>query len=398
MVSKLFFILLFIFNIAEASNILKNITVNDDKILIWFDKSLKKGDFKASAITKGSITKYYFDFKNCYINRKVKKIIKLKGDVKSIRVGQNKPKTVRVVIDSKKSYKVRYYQKDRPIFYVTLPSKVEVLSNSKKNKKISPKKLFSKVKEDDEIVKKVKLIKTPYSANLKHNYTIVIDAGHGGKDPGAIAGGKREKDIVLSIAKRVYKKLKSLGFNAKMTRYKNVFLTLGSRTRKANRYNADLFVSIHANSIKNRSRREVAKGIETYFLSQARNARAKRIAARENRMLLKSMDRTTKEVLLNTVFTGPKIVLSNKLALDVQRGMLNSLRANYKRVKDNGVKGAPFYVLVGAQMPAILIETGYISNSKERARLSSAKYQNKMAQGIVDGIISYLKNRERELE
>jgi len=404
MVNRIFlipFICLFFVQNLFALNILKKIEVNGNILALHFNNSLKREDFKASAIAKKSITKYYFDFKKCKLNKNIKRVININGNVKSIRSAQYKKDIVRVVIDSKKSYKVRYYQKDKPIFFITLP---ENTKNSKKknSKKISPKALFTNVKtttnKNNNTSINTKEKKVLKISKLKHNYTIVIDAGHGGKDPGAVSGGKREKDIVLSISKRVYRQLRTLGFRVKMTRNSNKYLTLGRRTRMANRYKADLFVSIHANSVKNRSRREKAYGIETYFLSQARNARAKRIAARENRMLLKSMDRTTKEVLLNTVFTGPKIVLSNKLALDVQRGILNSLRESYSRVKDNGVRGAPFYVLVGAQMPSILIEVGYISNSRERKRLISPIYQEKLAKGIVEGIINYLKNRERELE
>ena len=400
MVNK-FFLLILLFLLAVnnlySANILKKLSINNNVLVLDFENSLKKADFKATAITKNNLTKYIFDFKNCYLNRKVKSLYNLKGVLKAVRIAQNKPKVVRLVIDSKKSYKVKYYQKDKPIFFITLPESIKKEKIvKKKNTNISPKKLFSNVKND--VVKKTKIVDTLYSVNLKHNYTIVVDPGHGGKDPGAMAGKFREKDIVLSISKRVYRHLKSLGFKVKMTRYKNRYITLGNRTRQANRYKADLFVSIHANSVKNKKRREVAYGIETYFLSQARNARAKRIAARENKSLLKSMDRTTKEVLLNTVFTGPKIVLSNKLAIDVQKGILNSLRETYSRIKDNGVRGAPFYVLVGAQMPAILIEVGYLSNSKERLKLISENYQEKMAKGIVRGIINYLRNRERELE
>jgi N-acetylmuramoyl-L-alanine amidase len=183
-----------------------------------------------------------------------------------------------------------------------------------------------------------------------------------------------------------------------MTRYKDYHVSLRGRIKKANKAKADLFVSIHANSTPNKSRVYKAYGLETYFLQTTRNARAKRVAAKENADLLKSMDSTTKQVLLNTVFTGPKIQLSNRLAIDVHRAVLNSLRAKYKGVKDNGVRGAPFYVLVGAEMPAILIEVGYLSNPKERKRLYNRDYQERIAKGIVEGIVNYLRIRERELE
>ena len=263
--------------------------------------------------------------------------------------------------------------------------------------KTSPKELFSFVSKES-VGNAAKIIETPYSANLKHRYTIMVDAGHGGKDSGTYWHGYKEKNLVLSIAKKVVNRLKNLGFNVKMTRHDDRFISLGGRIRKANRAKADLFISIHANSISNKKRVNIAKGIETYFLQTTRNARAKRVAAKENREILKGKDSATKRVLLNAVFTGPKIALSNRLAIDVQKHMLANLRAHFRGVKDGGVRGAPFYVLVGAEMPAILIEVGYLSNPKERAKLYSPLYQQLQAKGIVEGIVSYLKIREREME
>jgi len=403
MVNRFFFIisaLIISLGVVEAKNILKKATIDGSTLALEFKNTLERKDIRASAIKKKSIIKYFFDFKNCYLNRKVKSFLNLKGDVKSIRIAQYKKDVVRVVIDSKKEYKVRYYQKEKPIFYITLPSKVTVVKKQAKKaktnpKKSSPKELFSYV---DNINESVKLIETPYSANLKHNYTVMIDPGHGGIKPGTMWAGYKEKDLVLQISKRVYRKLKNLGFKVKMTRYRDSHLSLRGRIKKANKADADVFISIHANSIPNKSRIHKAYGVETYFLQTTRNARAKRVAAKENADLLKSMDKTTKQVLLNTVFTGPKIQLSNRLAIDVQRGILTSLRKKYKGVKDNGVRGAPFYVLVGAEMPAILIEVGYMSNPKERKRLFNPDYQERIANGIVKGIIRYLKNREKELE
>ena len=398
MVSRFFLTLTFFFifnSTLNAKNILERVVIRGDTLALEFKDTLKKNDFKASAIKKKGLTKYFFDFKNCYLNRRVKSFLHLKGNVKSIRFGQYKKSIVRVVIDSKKSYKVKYYQKEKPVFFITLPNKVNI-KNKIEAKNSSPKELFSYVNDDSN--SKIKLIETPYSANLKHNYTIMIDPGHGGKDSGTMWGGIKEKTVVLKIARRVYQKLRTFGFKVKMTRYKDYYVTLKGRIKKANKINADLFISIHANATSKKSRIKIAHGIETYFLQNTRNARAKRVAAKENAELLKSMDRTTKQVLLNTVFTGPKIQLSNRLGIDVQRAILSYLKTTYKGIKGNGVRGAPFYVLVGAEMPAILIEVGYLSNPKERKKLLDANYQDKIAAGIVRGIINYLKIREAELE
>ena len=402
MASRLLFLilssLLFV-ELSSASNILKGIEVKNSILMLKFNTSIKRSDFKASAIKGKSLSRYFFDFKNTKLGKGVKRKIYLSGDVKSVRVAQNRKNVVRVVIDSKKPYKIRYFQKDKPIFHIVLPKAKVVKSAKKETKKEPVKDLFALVDTKSQSKKtKAKIIKTEYSANLKHSYKIMLDAGHGGHDPGTTWHGYKEKVLVLQIAKRVYRRLKALGFRVTLTRNSDRFIRLSRRTRKANRAKADLFVSIHANSVSNKRRAKVAKGIETYFLQTTRNARAKRVAAKENAEILRGKDSATKKVLLNAVFTGPKIALSNRLAIDVQRGMLSNLRARYRGVRDNGVRGAPFYVLVGAEMPAILIEVGYLSNPTERKRLFSPKYQELQAKGIVEGIVRYLKNRERELE
>ncbi len=408
MANRTIFILLFIviFSVSiEAKNILKSISLESGKVALHFKKEIRGKDFRATAAKSKAVTKYVFDFKNCYLGGGAKSLYNLKGSLKSIRVAQYKKDTVRVVIDSKKSYNVKYYQKNSPTFYITVPKGVSLIKKSsnkksresvkKSNLKSSPKELFNYVNGDEG---SSSASSEKYSVNLKHNYTIMVDAGHGGKDSGTCWGSEKEKKIVLAIAKRVYRKLRTLGFKVKMTRTRDHYITLNGRIKRANRDNADLFISIHANAVSDKSRVNVARGVETYFLQNTRNARAKRVAAKENAAMLKSMDSTTKAVLINTVFTGPKIQLSHRLGLDVQKEILKSLRARYKGVKDGGVRGAPFYVLVGAEMPAILVEVGYLSNPKERDMLRSAKYQNRLAEGIVRGVINYLKNREREME
>ncbi len=404
MVSRILFLTLFIFTFTlNGSNILKSIKVENSILKLTFNQPVKKSDFKASAIKGKNLTRYFFDFKNCLLNRKANRKIELDGAVKSVRIAQNKSSVVRVVIDSLKPYPIRYYQKDKPVFNIVLPKstvekKIDKIKKGKVKKSIvSAKNLFNFVKDDIQI-KKAKIISSRYSANLKNSYTIMIDPGHGGHDPGTTWGRYKEKVLVLQLAKRLRRHLKALGFKVKMTRYSDKFIRLRNRIRIANRAHADLFISIHANSISDKNRMNKARGIETYFLQTTRNARAKRIAAIENREILKGKDSATKKVLLNAIFTGPKIALSNRLAIDVQKGMLSNLKSHYRGVKDGGVRGAPFYVLVGAEMPAILIETGYLSNPIERKRLFSAKYQELQAKGIAWGVVNYLKNREKELE
>ncbi len=226
---------------------------------------------------------------------------------------------------------------------------------------------------------------------------VVIDAGHGGHDCGAQCGGKQEKDAVLQIVQKLYREFKREGYRVYMTRGNDRFLTLGQRTRIADKKDADVFISIHANAIANKSRFETVEGIETYFLQKTRDAKSQRIAARENAAVLQGTDALSKNVIIDSVLNGPKIVESNKLAIDVQKSIIKHVKAKYRDAKNGGVRPAPFYVLVGASRPSILVEVGYITNTKERKRLFDPDYQERIAKGIVEGVNRYLDNREKEL-
>jgi len=226
---------------------------------------------------------------------------------------------------------------------------------------------------------------------------IVIDAGHGGHDTGANEAGKREKDLVLQITQKLYKEFRSEGYSVYMTRGSDRFLKLGQRTRIADRKDAQVFISIHANAIADKSRFENVEGIETYYLQKTRDAKSQRVAARENASVLQGTDSLSQDVIIDSVLNGPKIIESHKLAIDVQRHMVKNLKSEYRSVKDGGVRPAPFYVLVGASRPSILVEVGYITNAKERKRLFTSDYQEEIVEGIVEGVGSYIDNRKREI-
>jgi len=226
---------------------------------------------------------------------------------------------------------------------------------------------------------------------------VVIDAGHGGHDCGAQCGGKQEKELVLQITKRLAKEFRNKGYRVYLTRGKDRFLKLGERTKIADKMDAKVFISIHANAIANKSRFEAVEGIETYFLQKTRDARSQRVAARENAAVLQGADALSKNVIIDSVLNGPKIVESNKLAIDVQNGMMRQIQSKYKDARNGGVRPAPFYVLVGASRPSILVEVGYITNSKERKRLFSPDYQKHITKGIVEGVSRYLDNRKADI-
>ncbi len=227
----------------------------------------------------------------------------------------------------------------------------------------------------------------------KKHKKIVLDAGHGGKDCGAMSANLVcEKDIVLEVVKFLHKELKKRGYSVLLTRDKDIYIDLVARTELANRKSADLFISVHANSIPKRSTSN-AHGIETYFLSTARSERARKVAEQENKDDVNLMDYFSKSLLLNSLNTQ-RLIVSNKLAIDVQYGMLQSVRKNYPDVVDGGVREGPFWVLAGALMPSILIEIGYNSHAIESKRIQSKPYQKILAKGIADGIDSFFSKND----
>ncbi|GAA7523902.1 N-acetylmuramoyl-L-alanine amidase [Helicobacter pylori] len=234
---------------------------------------------------------------------------------------------------------------------------------------------------------------TSIKTKRKKHKKIVLDAGHGGKDCGAMSANLVcEKDIVLEVVKFLHKELKKRGYSVLLTRDKDIYIDLVARTELANRKSADLFISVHANSIPKRSTSN-AHGIETYFLSTARSERARKVAEQENKDDVNLMDYFSKSLLLNSLNTQ-RLIVSNKLAIDVQYGMLQSIRKNYPDVVDGGVREGPFWVLAGALMPSILIEIGYNSHAIESKRIQSKPYQKILAKGIADGIDSFFSKND----
>ncbi len=404
-----FFLPLFLFfwaSFVYADNVLTKANVNGDRLYLEFAHAVDPESFRTFRLLKPDSVRYVFDLKDTKLGSK-RVPLGLKHDsVKAIRISQFHTHTVRIVIETAKKYRMIHGRKGARLYNITLPEG--------KKKKGGVGDLFSSIKTGNDHSKakppvhnkhqkvskkktvKAHLIKPPV-AKPRRKYTIIIDPGHGGHDTGAIGGQKREKDVVLQIGRRVRRHLSNMDFRVIMTRSSDRFVRLGNRTRFANRKHGDVFVSIHANSIGDPKKR-YRHGVETFFLQITRSARAKRVAAKENSVVLRRSDRLSKNVILNSVMTGPKIVLSNKLAIDIQGHILGNLRTKYKGVADGGVRPAPFWVLVGAEMPAVLVETGYISNPTERRRLLDPHYQDLLAKGIAEGIANYLKNREREFE
>jgi N-acetylmuramoyl-L-alanine amidase len=395
--------LLIFLPIGMQAYTLNKALVQGDRLILHFSHHFPSKALHAFRLTKKDSVRYVFDLLHTRLGSPRVPLGLHHRGVRSIRISQYRPDTVRIVIETSQSYRMIHGWRTATKYGIRLPhgaqsvgalfasvktgSNVMVSSAHSHEQKALPK---SSVKSKRHTNKNT-------SVSMRRRYTVILDPGHGGHDAGAIKGRIREKDIVLNIARRTRTYLQNMGIRIVMTRSSDRFVKLRNRTRYANRKHGDVFVSIHANAIGNPKKR-YRNGVETFFLQTTRSARAKRVAARENSVVLRRKDRLSQNVILNAVMTGPKIVLANKLAIDVQRYILGNVRTKYRDVKDGGVRAAPFWVLVGAEMPEILVEVGYLSNPKERKRLTTSRYQDLVARGIAEGVANYLRNREREME
>lgn len=213
---------------------------------------------------------------------------------------------------------------------------------------------------------------------------IVIDPGHGGHDPGTLAKGLNEADLTLDVALRLEKLLqKDPGVEVVLTRRTDVFIPLEERTAIANRHNADLFLSIHANSSKNAE----ANGIETFYLSFASSPDAEAVAARENSASEREMHQLPD--IIKAIALNNKLDESRDLATMVQDALVGSLRKTNKDVRSRGVKKAPFVVLIGAQMPSVLAEISFLTNKQELQLLKTTAYKDRIAKSLYDAVVKY---------
>ena len=350
---------------VTSSHKLKSVRWQDGKLVLKFDKKLRSNQINYFTLYDSKKKRYRYVF-DIHASMLTKSQTLRKDGIERIKLAQFNPNTLRLVIENDKKIKLRFKRElSKLVINISSLSKKPSKSNAI-SKYISPKR-------------------------LDRNKVIVIDAGHGGKDPGAVGYRKyREKIVVMDIANELKRILKSRGFKVYMTRDRDKFIKLSNRTKYANRKDADIFVSIHANAVAKKNANK-AHGIECYFLAKSRSSRAKRIAAKENSADLSDMNFYGKESFLNTL-NSHNIVASNKLAIDLQRGMLGSLKKDYKDVHDGGVREGPFWVLVGAQMPSVLVEVGFISHPREAKRLVSVKYQKKLALGLANGVERYFLN------
>jgi N-acetylmuramoyl-L-alanine amidase len=329
----------------------------------------------------------YLDLQGTYVSSEIDSPIPIRGGLlRSARAGQYTKDNVRVVldIDNIKDYKIFPLHDPFRIVIDVRGSEVKEKEAPKQVEKAEPRHARRGIRKAETPDGSVSLARQ-LGLNVKR---IVIDPGHGGKDPGCFFnGGIKEKDLVLTLAKILAQKVEEeLDCEVLLTREKDVFIPLEKRIAFANMHKADLFVSLHINA----HRQADVHGLETYFLNMATDERAVLVAARENATSEKSI--SDLQTILNDLMLNTKISESSKLAYEVQKGIMGNVGKKYDDVKDLGVKQAPFYVLIGAEMPAVLVETGFVTNPSERKRLLSKKYLEVMADGIVAGLEGYIRS------
>jgi N-acetylmuramoyl-L-alanine amidase len=319
----------------------------------------------------------YFDIRASQLDQNLKTFIPIDDNLLSaVRAAQYTTDTVRVVIDIKSFTTYKIFPLLEPSRIVVDVWGAEGLSRIESGPKTPS---FS---SNDKIPSGA--LARQLALGVRR---VVIDAGHGGKDPGALGYLKNvyEKDVTLDMARKLAVKIeKELKCEVFLTRDSDRYLSLEARTAFANAKNADLFISIHANAHKNRQ----AYGIETYYLNLATDDESIRVAARENATSEKNI--SDLHSILSDLMQNAKINESSRLAYYVQSSTYENLKSRHSHVRNNGVKKAPFYVLMGAQMPAILIEAGFISNERECKRLINSIYQDQVCDGIVNGIRMYI--------
>jgi len=322
------------------------------------------------------VTRLYFDLKPCRISKdfpreKVPEIPIETGNLKRVRLGRRNTDTLRVVFDFNRIG--RYRQ-----FYLREPHRI-VFDIYQQNHETTgqPASPATTVDGSYSLARQLGL-------GVHH---IIVDPGHGGKDPGT--ANKRlklqEKGLTLDIARRLKRLLNTkAGVDVTLTRDADRYITLEERTAIANSRKGDLFISIHLNAAPNRK----ARGVETYYLSFTTDTWATQVAAQENAVSTKSIGEL--KSLIEKIMQNTKLTESKALASCVQKNLAGTLRRKHGKVADLGVKKAPFYVLAGAEMPAVLVEASFLSHTEEARLLLTSSYRDQIAAGLYQGILAYI--------
>jgi N-acetylmuramoyl-L-alanine amidase len=310
----------------------------------------------------------YLDLDNCRVTPELQKLIRIDdGLLRQVRSGQYTANQVRVVLDTQSLA-------DYKVFSLQNPFRIVIDVRGQRP---------GQTQSEPDQADNTPTLAQQLGLGIRR---IIVDAGHGGKDSGAIGiGGLLEKDITLAVARELAARLRTrLDCQVIMTRDSDVFIPLEERTAIANSKEGDLFISIHVNAAPSAK----ARGIETYILDLAKSKNAMQVAARENASSDHQLN-DLQSILLDLIQNSKKSE-SIKLAEYVQDNLISGLQGSYPEVRNLGVKQAPFVVLLGAQMPAILTEIAFLSNPEEAAWLRTEKYQGLVADQIVTGVTGYI--------
>ena len=322
----------------------------------------------------------YLDFEDTLVKRALlqQNLSVDDGFLKQIRVGQNTERKARVVLDLKS---IETYD----VFPLYHPYRIII---DIQGKKVAQQPTAIALPEQPVVPPEMAQTNTNGRYSLARQLglkvgRIILDPGHGGHDPGAMYGRLREKDITLDVAQKLKRILEEEGYIVLMTRNHDRYVPLEERTAFANGNSADLFVSVHVNSSRNRR----ARGIETYYLNFASTLEAMEVAAREN--AITEMNMAELQKLTTAIALNSKIEESREFAHLIQKNLISRLEKPYG-IPNLGVKQAPFYVLIGAQMPSILAEISFLSNQQEFLLLEKTSYRQSVAEGLAGGIKRYV--------
>ncbi len=382
----------------NAQLALNSLRGDKNEIVLEFNRDLRQSDYKDFTIASNDHFRFVLDFSA----RQKSHNTRLKDSfVGEVRISQYNDKTVRVVLSDEKKFNASV-QIDGNLMILSAveSSKSAKAARAEKNRDQKSGRKRGREQDSEPQISTIEesggAKSTSVAAGKIYKSTkgklIVIDPGHGGSDSGAVGNGLKEKNVVLATSKKLGVLLQKRGYRVLYTRSTDVFINLRSRTIFAGKKNADMFISIHANAAPNASAASRMSGVETFFLSPARSERSKNAAALENKGDLEDMNTFSKQTFLNFL-NREKIISSNKLAIDIQSYMLSSVKKSFKS-KDGGVREAPFWVLVGATMPAVLVEIGYITHPDEGKNLGKSAYQDRIAQGIANGVDAYFQKNK----
>ena len=382
----------------NAQLALNSLRGDGDEIVLEFNRDLRQSDYKDFTIASNDHFRFVLDFSARQKSQKTR----LKDSfVSDVRVSQYNDKTVRIVLSDPKEFNANVEINGNMMILSTAEGlKAAKSARAEKNKDQKSGRNRGREQDSEPQISTIEesggAKSTSVAAGKIYKSTkgklIVIDPGHGGSDSGAVGNGLKEKNVVLATSKKLGALLQKRGYRVLYTRSTDVFINLRSRTIFAGKKNADMFISIHANAAPNASVASRMSGVETFFLSPARSERSKNAAALENKGDLEDMNTFSKQTFLNFL-NREKIISSNKLAIDIQSYMLSSVKKSFSS-RDGGVREAPFWVLVGATMPAVLVEMGYITHPQEGKNLGKSAYQDRIAQGIANGVDAYFQKNK----